>query len=39
VADFFGIDFDPDPAPTDPISITGDEYDTASASWPQRASW
>jgi fermentation-respiration switch protein FrsA (DUF1100 family) len=29
VADFFGIDFDPDPAPADPISITRDEYDHA----------
>jgi hypothetical protein len=29
VSDFFGIDFDPDPAPDDPISITRDEYDLA----------
>jgi hypothetical protein len=29
VATFFGIDFDPDPDPSDPISITRDEYDDA----------
>jgi hypothetical protein len=29
VAGFFGIDFDPDPAPADPISITRGEYDEA----------
>ena len=29
VADFFGIDFDPDPDPSDPISITREEYDEA----------
>ena len=29
VSEFFGIDFDPDPAPDDPISITRDEYDGA----------
>jgi hypothetical protein len=27
IADFFGIPHDPDPAPTDPISITRQEYD------------
>lgn len=27
VADFFGIDYDPDPAPSDPISIARDEFD------------
>ncbi len=27
LADFYGIPFDPDPAPTDPISITRDEFD------------
>ena len=27
VAEYFDIDFDPDPAPTDPISITRDEFD------------
>ena len=31
VATFFGIDFDPDPAPDDAISITRDEYDHAMA--------
>ena len=29
IADFFGIDHDPNPAPTDPISITRDEFDAA----------
>ncbi len=29
VADFFGIDFDPDPAPSDPISISRAEFDQA----------
>jgi len=29
VSGFFGIDFDPDPDPTDPISITRAEYDEA----------
>ena len=29
VSAFFGIDFDPDPDPTDPISITRAEYDEA----------
>jgi hypothetical protein len=29
VAAFFGIDFDPDPDPSDPVSITRDEYDEA----------
>jgi hypothetical protein len=29
VATFFGIDFDPDPDPADPISITREEYDDA----------
>jgi hypothetical protein len=29
VADYFGIPFDPDPAPDDPISITRDDYDAA----------
>jgi hypothetical protein len=29
VSTFFGIDFDPDPGPDDPISITRDEYDLA----------
>jgi hypothetical protein len=27
VCDFFGFDYDPDPAPTDPISIARDEFD------------
>lgn len=27
IADFFGIKYDPDPAPTDPISITREEFD------------
>ncbi len=31
IAEFFGIDFDPDPAPTDPISITRQEFDEAVA--------
>jgi hypothetical protein len=29
IADFFGIAYDPDPLPTDPISITREEYDRA----------
>jgi hypothetical protein len=29
IADFFGIAYDPDPAPTDPISITRTEFDAA----------
>jgi hypothetical protein len=29
VADFFRIEYDPNPAPTDPISITREEYDEA----------
>ncbi len=29
IADFFGIDHDPDPRPDDPISITRDEFDEA----------
>jgi hypothetical protein len=29
IADFFGIAYDPDPAPTDPISITRAEFDAA----------
>jgi hypothetical protein len=29
VADFFGLPHDPDPAPTDPISITREEFDDA----------
>jgi len=29
IADFFGIEFDPDPAPSDPISITRAEFDEA----------
>ncbi len=32
LADFFGIDFDPDPAPDDPISISRSEFDSA---WDQ----
>ena len=31
LADFFGIAYDPDPAPTDPISITRPEFDAALA--------
>lgn len=27
IADYFGIPYDPDPRPTDPISITREEYD------------
>jgi hypothetical protein len=27
IADFFGISYNPDPAPTDPISVTKEEYD------------
>ena len=29
VSEFFGIDFDPDPDPSDPISVTREEYDDA----------
>jgi hypothetical protein len=29
IAEFFGIPFDPNPAPTDPISVTREEYDGA----------
>ena len=29
IAGFFGIPYDPDPSPDDPISITRDEYDEA----------
>ena len=29
IADFFRIDYNPDPAPTDPITINRDEYDAA----------
>ena len=29
VADFFDIDYDPDPQPTDPISVTREEFDAA----------
>jgi len=29
IADFFGLEYDPDPAPTDPISITREEFDDA----------
>ena len=29
IADFFDVEHDPDPAPTDPISITRDEFDDA----------
>ncbi|NNF69715.1 MAG: two pore domain potassium channel family protein [Acidimicrobiia bacterium] len=29
IADFFGIDYDPDPAPDDPIAITRAEFDAA----------
>ena len=29
IADFYGIAYDPDPAPDDPISITREEFDTA----------
>jgi hypothetical protein len=31
IASFFGIAFDPDPAPTDPISITREEYNRVCA--------
>lgn len=31
LADFFGIEFDPDPAPDDPISISREEFDSACA--------
>ena len=31
ICDFFGIPHDPDPAPTDPISVTREEYDAACA--------
>jgi hypothetical protein len=27
ISDYYGIDYDPDPAPTDPISVTRDEFD------------
>jgi hypothetical protein len=27
IADFYGMAYDPDPAPTDPISVSRDEYD------------
>jgi fumarate reductase subunit D len=27
IADFYGMPFDPDPAPTDPISVSREEYD------------
>jgi len=27
ISDFYGIDYDPDPGPTDPISVSRDEYD------------
>jgi len=27
IADFFGMEYDPDPAPTDPISIAREEFD------------
>ena len=29
IADYFDIDFDPDPAPTHPISVTREEFDAA----------
>ncbi len=29
IADFFGVEHDPDPAPTDPISIAREEFDAA----------
>ncbi|MGH9013909.1 MAG: hypothetical protein ACRDZ1_08240 [Acidimicrobiia bacterium] len=29
IGDFFGVPYDPDPAPTDPISIARDEFDQA----------
>ena len=29
IADFFGIPYDPDPDPTDPISVTREEFDAA----------
>jgi hypothetical protein len=29
IADYFGIPYDPDPSPADPISITRDEFDDA----------
>jgi hypothetical protein len=29
IADFFGLEYDPDPAPTDPISITRSEFEDA----------
>ncbi len=31
IGDFFDVAYDPDPAPTDPISITRDEFDAACA--------
>jgi hypothetical protein len=42
IADFYAIPYDPDPAPTDPISISRDEYDAvydrlAEAGVPLRA--
>jgi hypothetical protein len=41
ISDFYGIPYDPDPAPTDPISVSRDEYDVvydrlASAGVPLR---
>ena len=38
IADFFNMPYDPDPAPTDPISIAREEFDDACASSPRRAS-
>jgi hypothetical protein len=31
IADFFGVEHDPDPSPTDPISISREEFDAACA--------
>jgi hypothetical protein len=31
ISDFFGIKYNPNPAPTDPISVTREEYDAACA--------
>jgi len=31
IGDFFDVAYDPDPAPTDPISVTRDEFDAACA--------
>ena len=31
IADFYGIEYDPDPAPTDPISVSRDEFDAVCA--------